>query len=90
MKLKSDKSIIITKPDKGRGTVIMNKDDYLEKVKHILSDTSKFKVINVNPFHYITKLEDKLARLRQLLKLNVITKNIFNILFTSGSSPGIP
>ena len=90
MKLKSDKSIVITKPDKGRGTVIMNKDEYLNKVNNILSDTSKFKAITVDAFHYITKLEDKLARLlRQLLKLNVISKKIFNTLFSSGSSPGI-
>ena len=90
IKLKSDKSIIITRPDKGRGTVVMNKDDYISKVEQILSDTSKFKVITEGPFQYITKLEDKLARLlRQLLKLNVITKNTFNRLFTSGSSPGI-
>ena len=63
IKLKSDKSIIITRPDKGRGTVVINKDDYINKVEHILSDTSKFKVITDNPFHYITKLEDKLASL---------------------------
>ena len=91
IKLKSDKFIIITRPDKGRGTVVIKKDDYINKLKHILSDTSKFTVITDNPFHYITNLEDQLARLlRQLLKLNVITKNIFNHLFTSGSLPGIP
>ncbi len=31
IKLKSDKSIIITRPDKGRGTVVMNRVDYIKK-----------------------------------------------------------
>ena len=89
IKLRTDDSIIITKPDKGRGTVIMNKKDYIMKIENILNDLSKFKLIKDNCFHYITKLEDKLARLlRQHLKLNVIIKDIFNNLFTSGSSPG--
>ena len=35
IKLKTDDSIIITKPDKGRGTVVMNKEDYLMKVEDI-------------------------------------------------------
>ncbi len=31
--LKKDKSIIITRPDKGNGVVILNKKDYIEKKK---------------------------------------------------------
>ena len=68
----------------------MNKKDYLMKVEDILNNLSKFKLIKDNYFHYITKLEDKLARLlRQLFKSNITTKDIFNSLFTSGLSPGI-
>ena len=88
--LRSDKSIIITRPDKGRGTVILDKDEYISKVETILSDTTKFKCITDDPFKYITKLEDKLARLlRKYLKLKLITKEIFNYLFSSGSTLGI-
>ena len=43
IKLRTDDPIIITKPDKGRGTVVMNKGDYLMKVEDILNDLSKFK-----------------------------------------------
>ncbi len=32
--LKNDKSIIITRPDKGNGVVILNKKDYLDKTKY--------------------------------------------------------
>ena len=34
--------ILITKPDKGTGVVIMNKSDYIEKMSTILSDTNTF------------------------------------------------
>ena len=37
----SDDSIVVTKPGKGRGVVILDKDDYKKKVKDILSDCSK-------------------------------------------------
>ena len=44
-KLKENDSIVISKPDKGNGTVLMNKDDYLEKMNVIIGDRSKFKKI---------------------------------------------
>ena len=88
--LKNNSLIVITRPDKGRGTVIMDKKDYINKVEQILSDTSKFKEIKEDIFAFITKLEDKLGRLlRRLLKLNVINKDTFSSIFSSGSSPGI-
>ena len=88
--LQSDKSIIITRPDKGRGTVVLDKNEYISKVEEILNDDSKFKCITLDPFTYITKLEDKLARLlRKFLKLKVLTKEVFNELFSSGSSLGV-
>ena len=88
--LKSDKSIVITRPDKGRGTVILDKLDYIKKIEQILLDNSKFKSISEDVFKFITRLEDRLARLlRKLLKFKVINKETFNFLFSSGSSPGI-
>lgn len=77
--------IVITRADKGRGTLAINKYDYMEKVQHILNDASKFKTIKDSAFSYITKLEGKLSRLlRQLLK--VINEDTFNQVFTSDSS----
>ena len=40
--LKKDKSIIITRPDKGRGVVVIDKSDYISKMNAILSDRTKF------------------------------------------------
>ena len=42
--LSKNQDIIITKPDKGSGIVIMNKSEYISKVRDIISDTSKFKL----------------------------------------------
>lgn len=40
--LRKDKNIIITKPDKGKGVVILNRSDYINKAKEILDDKTKF------------------------------------------------
>ncbi len=40
--------------------MVMNKKDQ-NKAEHILSDTSRFRLIKDTPFHYVTKFEDKLA-----------------------------
>jgi hypothetical protein len=40
--LKDDESIIIVKPDKGNGVVILDKNDYNSKMEDILQDTTKF------------------------------------------------
>ncbi|CAH8860275.1 unnamed protein product, partial [Trichobilharzia szidati] len=40
--LKDNENLIITRPDKGSGIVLMNKSDYLNKLLVILSDEKKF------------------------------------------------
>ena len=47
--LRKDDSIIITKPDKGNGIVIVNKLDYINKIKQLVSDKTKFKKLTQNP-----------------------------------------
>ena len=88
--LKSDTSITITRPDKGRGTVILDKEDYLTEVQKILDDVTKFTPITGEAFTVITKIEDRLQRfLRTLLDKKVITKDTHRFLYPAGSSPGI-
>ena len=41
--LRSDDSIIITRPDKGNGVVIVSRLDYRNKMKKLISDGTKFK-----------------------------------------------
>jgi PHD/YefM family antitoxin component YafN of YafNO toxin-antitoxin module len=40
--LKKDKNIVIVKPDKGNGVVILDRGDYNQKMEDILRDTTKF------------------------------------------------
>ena len=42
--LRSRRDILLTKPDKGSGIVLLNKTEYLEKMSMILSDCSKFRM----------------------------------------------
>ena len=59
--LRSNKAILITKPDKGSGVVILNKSDYVNKMECILSDISKFKLFGpVSEFDKTGKNEAKL------------------------------
>ena len=61
--LSSDKSITISRPDKGRGVVILNRFDYLDKMNNILSDTSKFQKVNCdNVLLHTIHQEDKVNR----------------------------
>ena len=41
--LRKNDNIIITKPHKGSGVVLLNKSDYVDKMNKILDDQSKFK-----------------------------------------------
>ena len=36
--LRQNKSIIVCKPDKGNGVVLLNKSDYVKKMENILLD----------------------------------------------------
>ena len=40
--LHSNKNIVITKPDKGSGVVILNQNDFIDKIQVILDNPSKF------------------------------------------------
>ena len=88
--LSNDKSIVIIKPDKGNGVVVLNKCDYVEKVEGLLLDDSKFKKINKNVNKLMFSLEDKITRFLRLLKSkNIIDDETFKNLQPSGSKPGI-
>ena len=85
--LKEDSSIHITKPDKGRGVVILDKTEYESKMNDILLDTTKFKLLNVDIATHIVKLEDKLNRILRGIK-DSIGDFTYSDLYASGSKPG--
>ena len=47
-KLSRNRNIVILRPDKGNGVVILNRVDYINKVESLLSDTSKFKKLDTD------------------------------------------
>ncbi|CAF1228694.1 unnamed protein product [Adineta ricciae] len=47
--LSKDPSIVTTRPDKGKGVVVIYRADYIEKLERILSDTSKFRLVEKDP-----------------------------------------
>ena len=48
-RLANNKDIVILRPDKGSGTVISNRHDYIKKLSDIISDTSEFTELSADP-----------------------------------------
>ena len=64
--LSSHEYIIIQKADKGNSVVILNKSDYLKRMKEILSDIDKFEKLNVKQgkeLNCLLQHEDKLVKI---------------------------
>ena len=86
----SDKSIVVTKPDKGRGVVILDRSAYIEKMEAIITDKSKFSLVSNPILKTIRQVEDKINRLLNKLKsLGMVSDELNKRLFVSGSTPGI-
>ena len=90
-KLCRSKNIIISRPDKGSGVVILNRDDYICKVNSILDDSSKFSRLDSDALEVCLKREGKLVRFLRdtLLKKKLISDEVYRELFSSGSTPGV-
>ena len=94
--LAKDKSLVITRPDKGNGVVLMDKQDYLNRVNNVLEDTSKFKKLEKSeenePLKIVFRLEDKINRfLRKIFGLDSSGNRCatYKKLSVSGSSVGV-
>ena len=87
----SNRIIVVCKPDKGRGVVIIDKAKYIEKVTEIVSDATKFSKITIPVEKYTRKIEDKLnIFLRSIKNMCSLEQNILtSLFFSSGSAPGI-
>ena len=95
--LSRDKSIVITRPDKGNGVVLMDKQDYISKVNSVLQDTTKFeKIVGLDenePLKVVFRLEDKINRFLKNVIGNVDSNGkrdaTYDKLYVSGSNLGI-
>ena len=85
--LRSNDDIYMTKPDKGSGVVILNKNDYNRKMGMILNDTTKF--LNLGPVDSndnTAKIESRIQRrLLRLKKDNLISQNVYDAIRPTGS-----
>ena len=85
--LRNNKEIIITRPDKGNGTVLMNKTDYIARMMEILGHETKFECLGGCDKHDRTgQIERALqAYLLQQRKAGEISSEIFDRIHPTGS-----
>ena len=83
--LRKNKDIVITKPNKGNGVVILDWKLYDKAIQEIISDTSKFEKLNEDPnFKREASLQRFLCKLKQK---NFFNENEYDKLYPSGSAP---
>ena len=63
--IRKNKNIVIFKPDKGNGVVVLDRSDYDQGILKIINDTSKFRPIKEDP---TLSREGRLQRLLRKLK----------------------
>ena len=86
-KLSSKKDLVICRPDKGKGVVLLNRTDYVSKMNEILSDETKFAYVGDPQFSIIFKIEDKVNRaLKQFRDNDIINDQTYHSLYSSGSA----
>ena len=89
-KLGENKNLIVCRPDKGKGVVILNRHDYVAKMNDILSDTKKFNLVTEPHFKVATRIEDKINRfLVKIKNSHSITNELYSDLHCTGTSFGI-
>ena len=88
-----NKNIVVLKADKGNTVVIMDKEKYIQGVKNVIAESSKFIPLNIPPedyINYIVNIEKKFRKLfNNLYDNNKISKDEFLKIFPVGSRPGI-
>ena len=88
--LKNDNNIVIVKPDKGNGIVILDRNDYNKKMNDILQDNTKLQRLNDDPVKLMLQRENQLKKLLATLKKSEsITTETYDKLYPTGSRIGI-
>ena len=91
--LLKNKDITVQKADKGNIVVILNRKDYVCKMKNILNDTPKFQKVYINHdkilnhfIHMENRVTDALKNLKDKREISI---EQYKDLSPSGSRPGI-
>ena len=92
LELISLENVIIQKADKGNVVVLLDKENYLGKMKSILDDQNKFAKLKFNDktiVKNLTDIEDKIRKVLQPLKeKGVLSNEIYNKIMPVGCQPG--
>ena len=64
--LMRNKNIVIQKGDKGNTVAIIDKEKYIQGVKNVISDSSKFIPLNISPEDYINYIANVEKKFRKL------------------------
>ena len=83
--------IVIQKADKGNSVVILNKRDYMKKMKEMLCDPSIFRKIDFTfgkELNVLLQQEDRLTSFLKSIKKH-ISLDLYKSLYPQGSQPGI-
>ena len=85
LNLRKNKDIVIAKPDKGNGVLILDRKLYNNATEEIISDSTKFEKPNEDP---TLKREASLQRfLRKLKQINFFTEIDYDKLYPSDAAP---
>ena len=89
-KLALNKDIVVCKPDKGNGIVLIDRPKYVQSMIAVISDATKFEPIVTPIGKYVRRTEDKINNfLLKMKNLCFLFEIVFNNLFGTGSGPGV-
>ncbi|KAA3678612.1 uncharacterized protein DEA37_0003891 [Paragonimus westermani] len=83
--LKNDRSIMISRPDKGAGIVLLNRDDYIPKMMIILSDSKNFQKDKSGKDKTVAIEKESLRTLRRLKQADCISAHVFERIRPTGT-----
>ena len=90
-RLASNRDIVIQKSDKGNSVVIVNREDYIQRMQEMVNDVSKFEKVNVadkKDYNFMVKETKEVnSLLNELLSKNSITIQERNNLSPDGPNP---
>ena len=83
-RLRNNQEIVILRPDKGNGVVILNRKDYICGMNNIINDRSKFKLLTADPTFL---REGQLQRfLRKLKNEGFFYEDVYKSVYPMGSA----
>ena len=92
--LSTNKDLINQKLDKGNSLILLNRNDYIKRMNEMLSDSSKFRKLDIKPGKEINSLfqqEDRITNFLKKVKRSVSVQlyKVVQRVYPKGYQPGI-